>query len=830
MQSRFVIEGSSCDRIVERYSNAKYQNVNYDLYRETLNNCLWDYNNLSINDQAKLVTNNIFEAAEVSVPNRVVTIRPKDPPWMHNDIRKSIRQRNRTHKLAKSTNDPTHWARFREARNRVTTLIRNSKINYFKKLATSLQQGNLSSKDWWKITKQFLKQNKDSDIPPLIKNGNHFNSPEDKASLFNSYFCDQSTIDDSQATLPPCDIPNNILNEIHITADDVSDVLRLIDTTKACGPDFISPKLLREGGPSLSHHLANLFNNSLNESTFPSDWKLANVIPVYKKGDKTDVANYRPISLLSCIGKVFERCVFKHLHNYIVANNLITPLQSGFTPSDSATFQLIDLYNTFVKALDDGKEVRVIFCDISKAFDRVWHRGLLFKLRRMGVSGKLLDWFISYLSQRFQRVAMEGCVSDYIQIQAGVPQGSILGPLLFLIYINDIVNDIGSSIRLFADDTTLYLVVDDPNHAANLLNDDIEKIHNWSNKWLVKFNPNKTEELILSRKTVPPNHPPLFMNNVQIKQVQQHKHLGVTFNNKCTWSDHISDITTRAWKRIHVLRSLKFNLDRKTLEIMYLSFIRPILEYADCIWDNCNNQEINEIEKIQIEAGRIVTGATKSCSKIKILEETGWDSLQTRRYKHRMITFYKIIGQHGPRYLFNLLPPSAQQVSHRNLRSANTLRTYRCRTNMYQNSYLPKTVQEWNLLPENVKKSPSIQVFKNYLNRNNTKVPNYYYNGGRKAQILHARLRLGCSSLNADLFSNHVANSPNCVCGEPETAEHYLLHCRLHNAIRSTTIHQLNYNINIEILLKGCPLYDDRVNGEIFAAVHNFIQNSQRFD
>ena len=256
------------------------------------------------------------------------------------------------------------------------------------------------------------------------------------------------------------------------------------------------------------------------------------------------------------------------------------------------------------------------------------------------------------------------------------------------------------------------------------------------------------------------------MNNVQIKQVQQHKHLGVTFNNKCTWSDHISDITTRAWKRVHVLRSLKFNLDRKTLEIMYLSFIRPILEYADCIWDNCNNQEINEIEKIQIEAGRIVTGATKSCSKIKILEETGWDSLQTRRYKHRMITFYKIIGQQVLS-IFQPITPFRSTGQPQNLRSANTLRTYRCRTNMYQNSYLPKTVQEWNLLPENVKKSPSIQVFKNCLNRNNTKVPNYYYNGGRKAQILHARLRLGCSSLNADLFSNHVANSPNCDCGWP---------------------------------------------------------------
>ena len=188
--------------------------------------------------------------------------------------------------------------------------------------------------------------------------------------------------------------------------------------------------------------------------------KHANVVPVHKKGDKTNVSNYRPISLLSCIGKIFEKCVFKHLHNYIVFHNLLSPVQSGFTPKDSAVFQLIDLYNTFTKAIDEGKEIRVIFCDISKAFDRVWHKGLLFKLRRMGISGPLLDWFRSYLDQRHQRVVIEGSYSDFLQVNAGVPQGSILGPLLFLLFINDIVVDIGSNIKLFADDTSLYLIVE----------------------------------------------------------------------------------------------------------------------------------------------------------------------------------------------------------------------------------------------------------------------------------------------------------------------------------------------------------------------------------
>ena len=153
---------------------------------------------------------------------------------------------------------------------------------------------------------------------------------------------------------------------------------------------------MKEGAQISSTHLCNIFNHALVNSYFPPSLKVANEVPIFKKGDKTNSANYRPISLLSCIGKVFERCVFKHLHNYLISNNIIISAQSGFTPTDSATFQLIDIYDIIFKALDEGKEVSVVFCDISKAFDRVLHRGLLFKLRRIGVICPLLSWFRSY--------------------------------------------------------------------------------------------------------------------------------------------------------------------------------------------------------------------------------------------------------------------------------------------------------------------------------------------------------------------------------------------------------------------------------------------------
>ena len=200
-------------------------------------------------------------------------------------------------------------------------------------------------------------------------------------------------------------------------------------------------------------------------------------------------------------------------------------------PGDSTVNQVTLPYNNICKALDDGLEFRAVFFDISKAFDKVWYKGLLFKLRRAGIRGKLLSWFSDYLSNRYQRVIIPGGISTLCHIQAGVPQGSILGPLLFLIYINDIVDDIQANINLFADDTSLSMIVSDPLAARTMLQTDIDKITDWAQKWLVKFNPSKSESLVISRKRNKTNHPGLFMSNIEIPSVTSHKHLGIVLSN-----------------------------------------------------------------------------------------------------------------------------------------------------------------------------------------------------------------------------------------------------------------------------------------------------------
>ena len=217
----------------------------------------------------------------------------------------------------------------------------------------------------------------------------------------------------------------------------------------------------------------------------------------------------------------------KSLHKYVF-NEFITTLQSGFVPGDSTVNQLIDNYNTFCKAVDEGKEVRAVFCDVRKAFDRVWHKGLLYKLKRAGITG-LLSWFNNYLNNRSQRVVLPGACSSWKSIKAGVPKGSILGPLLFLIYINDIVENIHCKIRLSADDTSLNIIVDNPAEAAQMLNSDMEKIHQWPKRWLVSFNPAKSESLLFSRKINKPYHPPVTMNN-QIITLTIFKQYNVTLS------------------------------------------------------------------------------------------------------------------------------------------------------------------------------------------------------------------------------------------------------------------------------------------------------------
>ena len=295
------------------------------------------------------------------------------------------------------------------------------------------------------------------------------------------------------------------IDTVHILNDEILLLIRNINPNKASGSDGISGHMLRLCDDSVVLPLKIIFENILNTSTYPDLWKLANVTPVYKKNDKQLIKNYRPISLLPICGKIFEKIIFNSLYKYFNTNNLITKNQSGFRPGDSTTNQLLYLVNEIHEAFEDPKslEVRAVFLDISKAFDKVWHEGLIFKLRQNGLNGGLLKLFESYLHNRQQRVVINGSYSEYLSIESGVPQGSVLGPLLFLIYINDLEKNIKSNINFFADDTMLFSVVRDPAVSATELDHDLDLICRWAHKWKMEFNPDATKpdmRLVITKK------------------------------------------------------------------------------------------------------------------------------------------------------------------------------------------------------------------------------------------------------------------------------------------------------------------------------------------
>ena len=418
---------------------------------------VWDFNNVNESEFCNaLVTANLdvftshndiksiyenwftglYNVIESHICHKFVTIRPPDKSWMNNSIRRAIRRRNRLFKIHVKKRTGTSWDRYRPQRNLTTSLIRSNKKKYFSNLNERLQDSSTSSKSWWGIVKSLYGAIMQMSIPTLIEGARYICCSKEKSELFNDYFYAQNLIDDSCAILP-----SNIsyfqttitLSNIYASEREINNLLKSVDTSKACGCDGIGNKILKLCANGITTSFTSIVNLSLLSGSFPDQWKLANVIPIFKKGDRQSKLNYRPVSLLDLLSKIFEKIVYIRLYNFLSEIFFLNPLQSGFRPDDSTVNQLICLVHKIYDALERGKEVRMVFLDISMAFDKVWHKGLLYKLETIGVRDPLLGWFKSYLTNGKHRVVIDGQFSEWKNIKAGVPHGSVLGPLLFLI-------------------------------------------------------------------------------------------------------------------------------------------------------------------------------------------------------------------------------------------------------------------------------------------------------------------------------------------------------------------------------------------------------------
>lgn len=698
-------------------------------------------------------------------------------------------------------------------------------------------------KTYWKIMKMLIKSNKgSSNIPPLqnIIHDMDFSDvvygDDEKCNLLNKYFCSISNLDDENVQVPEFhNRTNNILCDIHINLNEIIDVLKILDPNKASGPDLISHRMLKFCPEKVAIPLKIIFNKSIQQCKYPTSWKIANVISIFKKGDSSLPSNYRPISLISCVGKVMERVVYKNVYNHLHSNKLIYEYQSGFLPKCSTVHQLLEMYNCILDSLEKKEINCFVFCDFSKAFDKVWHRGLLHKMKSYGVDGNLLNWFTSYLYNRKQRVVINDSSSLLRNLSAGVPQGSVLGPLLFIIYINDIAKNLMSLGRLFADDTSFNYSSHDGLQIQSVIDHDLKVLDDWSKDWLMSFNPDKTEILLFSNIETPQLQFTLNGKDIPIKNC--HKHLGITFSCDAKWNKHIENILTSISRHINVLRKLKFRLSRKNLEKLYIVYIRPIFEYACEVWDNCGEVNSYKLEHLQLEAARIVTGLPIFTSTSLIYKELGWEPLADRRKRRKLQMFYNIQHENAPKYLCDLIPPTLQSTTMYPLRNGDDVILPFCRLSTTYGSFIPSTIRSWNNLDTSIRNVDSISKFKNELkNKVDTcKVPYYYGTGQRKLNIILTQLRCYASFLNYDLFRVNIISSPVCSCGaHREDSYHFFFDCPNYTQIRYTLMQNLlwlpnDYAINLQLLTSGNSNLTDDQNETIFKHVYEYIKKSERF-
>ena len=813
---------------------------NFEQFRDALE--IIDWQEITSGEDIDLIvdkwTLKFLETAKTTVVNKEVTVRPDDKGWYNGYLRRLNRKKKKCFENLKHNPTELNMNKFKNLRslyqselNRIKEEFENNK---YSELAN---KGIKNSKKWWSLLKNVLK-NSDipNQIPPIEHDGKQISDDEEKANVFNEYFASISTLEGTYR-LP--DEPNIVMADtleiFEITNRDITDQLNNLDVNKAYGIDGISPRLLKESGNTLCEVLKNIYNRSLQISKVPQNWKNANVIPIHKKESRSNVNNYRPISILSSVGKMFERIVFKYVHNFLLRNFILTAYQSGFQPGKSTVTQLIEVYHHFCKAVDSNKEMRVIFLDITKAFDKVWHKGIIYKLRKCGINGRLLLWFQDYLSNRMQRVVINGQHSNWKTIDAGVPQGSVLGPLLFLLYINDIVQSVRHcNIRLFADDTCIFIEVNDRHEAAAFLNADLSKIHEWSTKWLIKFAPTKTKSLIISNKKDFNQNPPVFLNNQIIEEVKSHTYLGVTFSRKLRWSEHINTVYFKAKKRLNLLLPLKFKLDRHSLEIMYRSFVAPVMEYAIQVWGGTYDSDINKLEQIHVDGMRLVTGATARSNIANLYKETAWQSFRERRDNQMLVMLYKVKNRHVPDYLIELLPPENHEQVQYNLRNNHNIALPYSRLESFRRSFIPYAINLWNSLNGDVRIALSITEFKNALKKDCDEACILYYYGKRWASVHHARMRLGCSKLKADLFYKlHVEDSPTCSCGyASEDAEHFFFHCPNFADARAILIDKISAitmpTLKTILYCNSALLLNQ--NQAILDATHEFITVTKRFN
>jgi len=649
--------------------------------------------------------------------------RPNQPSWLTPEIIEGMKQRDRLKSLGDEEN-------YRKARNNVTELIRNSKKKHFANMIDNSKQnpGNI-----WKVFKEFGAgkgncSSKNNNIFTIKKNGQYLDDSKDIANEFNSFFI--SIAENLKEPVEPTSherlekfckekLANDKFFEIpEITVEKVLKYLKGLDTSKSTGVDNIGPRLLRISAPFISESLAYLCNLSFKEGKFPALWKEAKVKPLHKAGDHDDVNNYRPISILPVLSKLIETHVNNSIMSYLECNDLLYVNQSGFRPSHSCETALVSMIENWLKALNNGYLVGVVLIDFRKAFDLVDHDILLDKLKVYQLDCSALSWLKSYLNVRKQSVVVNNVLSDDKVVTCGVPQGSILGPLLFLLFINDLplyTNNVKTD--LYADDTTLYDMSKSKTNLEINLTNAISKLSTWCKRNGMVINFSKTKLMLITsrqkRNQMNDAHLEISLNDTFLQSVTSEKILGVQVDNNLSWSNHVSSLTKKISRNVWLLSQISKYLPTSNRVTFYKSYIQPHIDYCNIVWAGASKTSIARIERLQKRACKVILdyncdNVLQSMADINIM------TVRERIFLRKAKFMYKVSVNSTPSYIQNLFHQRRSDDETLPLLRSTTSGNFilpKPNTELYRNSLSFTGPIVWNCLPGHVKTANSIEVF-----------------------------------------------------------------------------------------------------------------------
>lgn len=664
----------------------------------------------SVDDKIELFNSEIIKLFDIHAPIKPIKIKHLPAPWLTEELKLLIKKKNRAKAKLRIDRSDTNIQKFKLIRNRCNTAIRDAQRRHIHNI---VENGNPSKT--WKLLKSLGlgkspndKCNYKIDIDQINQ---HFSS---------SFLYDNDTKANTLNSLIQIPSPNiNPFNLNPVTDSDVRRATLSISST-AVGSDGISRGMIVPLLNIITPVLTNILNHSLSSKSFPKAWKSALIIPLPKKSCPSNFSDYRPISLLPFLSKVLEKIVHSQLSFHLYNNNLLNPFQSGFRPGHSTVTALTKITDDIRMGMDNRLLTILGLLDFSNAFNTVDIDVLLSLMHSFGITESATDWFRSYLLGRRQRVTINETVSAWCDIRSGVPQGGVLSPLLFSMYINSITREVTSQYHMYADDFQIYTQapLEEVPIAISRINADLEKIADWSTRFGLSLNLIKSQFIIIGSPYIisridSTKLPKIELNRVAVPLSTQVKNLGIYIDNKLSWSCHVMELSKKIYAIYRSLNRLRNFLPISTKVSLAQSLILPILDYADTSFFNLTEDQLDKLERLQNFAIRFVFGLRKYDHVSTFRAKLNWLPIRSRRNAHTLNLLYSILfDPKVPEYLkerFTFL--RNQDLPERSTKKL-LLKFPRYNSVFYKSSFTFQAVKLWNSLPVNIRQAKSKTVFR----------------------------------------------------------------------------------------------------------------------